>query len=100
MSDKVEVPAWLLEKLFKDPKYIEKAQRAVEFDSFKTKYAVTNASGLRCPGCLESNQFGGGSLWWNPDYPTRFVCRKCRLVWTITCETTNLEDVIKQIKGK
>jgi len=99
MSDKIEIPKGLLEKLAKDPKYVEKAQRFVAQADFKEKYNVTKSSGLRCPAC---NQYGmsGGSLWWNPDYPTRFVCRKCNLVWKITCESANLEDVIKEVKGK
>jgi len=89
----------LLEKLAKDPDYLKKAIRSNDLDTFKSKFGVTKSSKLRCPAC---NQYGqsGGSLWWDPDSPTWFVCRKCHLVWTIKCESANLEDVIKEIKGK
>ena len=101
MSDKIDIPAELLRRLAKDPKYIEKAQRSVALDEFKAKYGVEHASGLRCPGCTEANQFGGGSLW-GPRKGTdnEYVCRKCLLVWSITCLTRPIEDVIKEIKGK
>lgn len=101
MSDKVEIPKDLLEKLAKDPKYIEKAQRSVALDEFKTKYGVEHASGLKCPGCTEGNQFGGGSLWGpRVDTDNEYVCRKCLLVWSITCLNDDVKDVIRKIKGK
>lgn len=101
MSDTIEVPSWLLEKLAKDPKYIEKAQRSVALDEFKSKYEVQRASGLKCPGCLQGNQYGGGSLW-GPRTGTdnQYVCRKCGLLWTIVCMNRDVREVIKEIKGK
>lgn len=101
MSDKIEVPKGLLEKLAKDPKYIERVQRSSELTSFKKKYGVEHASGLKCPGCTAANQLGGGSLW-GPREGTsnEYVCRKCLLVWRIDCLTRPVKDVIKEIKGK
>ena len=99
MSDKVEVPKDLLEKLIKDPEYLKRAIRSDDLESFKSKYGVYKSSGLRCPAC---NQYGksGGALWWHPETPTCFVCRKCKLVWQIECETKPIEEVIQEIKGK
>lgn len=101
MTDKIEVPADLLAKLAKDPKYIERAQRAVALGDFKDKYEVDHASGLKCPGCTEGNQFGGGSLW-GPRRGTdnEYVCRKCLLEWRIDCTSDDVEEVIRRIKGK
>ncbi len=101
MSDKIEVPKDLLEKLAKDPKYLEKAQRSYELESFKAKYGVNKASGLGCPFCSKTGQFSSGSLW-GPREGTdnEYVCRKCELVWTIVCHTRPIENVIRDLKGK
>ena len=99
MSDKIEAPKDLLEKLAKDPKYIERVQKSYELESFKSKYGVSGSSGLRCPAC---NQYGqsGGSLW-GPREGTdnEYVCRKCELVWMLRCLSKSVKEVIREVKG-
>ncbi len=99
MSDNIELPRDIVEKLANDPNYLKRAISSNAREAFKDKFGVSKASGLRCPAC---SQYGtsGGSLWWNPEVPTYFACRKCERVWTINCLTEPNEDVIKEIKGK
>lgn len=87
-----------LEALAKDPKLIEKLQRRAALDEFKTKYGVQRSTSLKCPACT-TYLSTGGSLW-GPmaETQSQYVCRKCFLVWTITCVTQPIADVIAAIK--
>ena len=100
MSNVIEIPRELLERLVKDPDFIKKALRSNALDSFKSKYGVEHASGLKCPGCLNPSM-GGGSLW-GPKKGTEneYVCRRCLLQWKIDCLTRPTSEVIKEVKGK
>ena len=94
-----ELSKELLERLAKDPDYLKRAIRSNDLDTFKNRFGVTKASGLRCPACSQYGQ-SGGSLWWLPEAPETFTCRKCERTYTITCNGEDVFDIIKEIKGK
>jgi len=86
-----------LEKVQKDPGIVARTLKQEDLRAFKDKYGVVGASGLKCPACaayLESP----GSLWWNPENPTHFVCRKCHLVLKIECEHYPIQTVCEELK--
>lgn len=86
-----------LEKVQKDPGIVNRTLKQEDLRAFKELYDVTGASGLKCPSCssyLESP----GSLWWNPENPTSFVCRKCHLVFKIECKSYPIEAICEEVK--
>ena len=96
----MEIPRDIVEKLAKDPEYLQRAIRSEDLDSFKNLYGVSGSSRLRCPAC---NQYGqsGGSLWGPKEGTTNvYVCRKCELMWQIECLTRPTGEVIQGIKNK
>lgn len=80
-----------------DPSLIEKLQKRADLDKFREKYNVLRATPLKCPACSQWGQ-SGGSLWINKDDKSRFVCRKCKLEWIISCQTVSNEELIIKMR--
>lgn len=102
MAESHTTPKDVLARLTSDPEYVKRVLRSNELDTFKQEFGVVGSSKLRCPACSQFGQ-SGASLWWNPDNPTRFVCRKCKRVWQINLVESRGEtilDVINEIRGK
>jgi len=83
--------------LTKDPSFLEKLKKRTELEEFKKKYNLQRATPLKCPACSQWGQTGG-SLWITKDNPKRFVCRKCKLVWLLDCQTISNEELILQLR--
>jgi uncharacterized protein YbaR (Trm112 family) len=92
-----------LKAIQKDPGLIARLQKTEELWEFKKKYNVERASPLKCPACSPFFRFPG-TLWVNKDDNTKFVCRKCKLEFTIVCNTVPnsqlLDDLKKMAKGE
>lgn len=86
-----------VKRLKEDPSLAEKLQKQEEFRSFKEKYNTEKATPLKCPTCAAFFQWPG-SLWINKDDDKKFVCRKCKLEYTITCHTLSVDSLIKEIR--
>jgi len=82
-------------KIKYDPAFAASIKRKAELEDFKSTYKVTNSSSLKCPAC--TTQFGG-TLWWNPSEPNKFVCRKCKLEFSIAVFGKKMEDLVKEVK--
>lgn len=85
-----------LKALQEDPDLINKLKKQSELSSFKDRYDVERASPLKCPACSNFVQFPG-TLWIGKD-DTKFVCRKCKLEWTIICHTVPNAQLIPELK--
>ena len=89
--------------LQEDPTLISRLKKGAELDDFKVKYNVERATPLKCPVCSIFLQ-SPGSLWINKDDPTQFVCRKCKLEFTLICNTvdngTLISDLRKAVKNE
>ena len=92
-----------LKALNKDPSLLDKLKKRSELEAFKEKYNTERATPLKCPACSVFFQYPG-SLWINKDDHTRFVCKKCKLEFTLICHTvqndTLIEDLRKAAKGE
>lgn len=86
-----------LKALQKDPDLVSKLEKREELEGFKEKYHVERATPLKCPACAAVLQ-SPGSLYIDKDDPTRFVCRKCRLKYTLICHTLPNEDLIANLR--
>jgi len=86
-----------LKKVQEDPSLVDRTLRQDELRVFKEKYNVIGASGLKCPSCAAYLD-NPGSLWWNPENPTYFVCRKCKLEFLIDCWNVKISMVIEELK--
>jgi len=86
-----------LKELQKDPGLIGKLQKREELDAFKKEFNTERATPLKCPACGAYLQYPG-SLWVNKDDITLFVCRKCRLVFKLTCLTVPNETLIAELR--
>lgn len=86
-----------LKALQKDPELGSRLKKRAEFEEFKEQYEVEKATPLKCPACAPLMQ-SPGSLYYNPANPTRFVCRKCKLIYTLECHTLPNEDLIANIR--
>ena len=80
-----------------DPSLIERLKKSQGLSEFKDKYDVDKASGLKCPVCAVFFQYPG-SLWYKSYRPDHFVCRKCHLEFTLTCNTIDNADLITELK--
>ena len=86
-----------LKALQKDPDLASKLKKRAELEEFKEKYNVERATPLKCPACASVLQ-SPGSLYIDKDDPTRFVCRKCKLIYTIICHTLPNENLIENLR--
>ena len=87
-----------LKALQKDPNLPSKLKKREELESFKEKYNVERATPLKCLACAAILQ-SPGSLYIDKDDPTRFVCRKCKLVYTLICHTLSIEALIANLRS-
>jgi len=89
--------------LSKDPTLLSRLQKGSELQAFKEKYNTERATPLKCPVCAQFYQYPG-SLWINKDDHTKFVCRRCKLEFTLICQTVEndklIEDLRKAAKGE
>jgi len=74
---------------------IDTIARRIETEEFCKNYSVSETTPLICPAC--SAGFSMGHLWWNPAHPSKFVCKTCRLAFTIECSVP-LPDLIETKK--
>jgi hypothetical protein len=86
-----------LQALQKDPRLADRLRKRAELDEFKEEYNVEKTTPLKCPSCSQW-QMSGGSLWISKDNKNRFVCRKCKLIWYITCEPISTSELIIQMR--
>ena len=86
-----------LKALARDPSLASKLQKREELSSFKEKYNVERATPLKCPACAVFFQWPG-SLWINKTSPTRFVCKKCKLEFTLACLTLSNDNLIEELR--
>jgi len=86
-----------LKALSKDPGLIGKLGKQEDLRSFKDKFGVEKASGLKCPACAAFFQYPG-SLWYRPINPIHFVCRKCKLEFRIDSLTVPNLELIEEVK--
>ena len=85
-----------LRALQDDPDLINKLKKQSELSAFKERYDVERASPLKCPACSNFVQFPG-TLWIGQD-DTHFVCRKCKLEFTLICHTVPNTQLIPQLR--
>jgi len=89
--------------LERDPTLLYKLQKQTGLVNFKEKYNTERATPLKCPVCAVFFQYPG-SLWINKDDHTKFVCRKCKLEFTLKCLTLDndilISDLRKAAKGE
>jgi len=89
--------------LSKDPTLLNRLEKQINLTDFKERYNVERATPLKCPVCAQFYQYPG-SLWINKDDHTRFVCKKCKLEFTLVCHTVNndvlINDLRKAAKGE
>ena len=83
--------------LAEDPSLIAKLKKKAELEEFKSQYNLGGASPLKCPVCAGLLQ-SPGTLWINRDDNTRFVCRKCRLEFTLICNTIPNDKLISRLR--
>ncbi len=86
-----------LKALQKDPNLPSKLQKRQELIDFKEIYNVGRATPLKCPACASVLPFPS-SLWIDKDNNTRFVCRKCKLVYTLICQTLPNDNLIENLR--
>ncbi len=86
-----------VDALSKDPGLVDKLRKQEGLSAFKEKYHVEKSSLLKCPTCGQAG-YSGGSLWRDPDDPTRFVCRKCKIIYFIKTEPIHIDEIITRIK--
>ena len=86
-----------LEKVQKDPGLVDRTLKQDELRLFKEKYHVVGASGLKCPACAAYLD-NPGSLWWDPQVPTYFICRKCKLIFHIECLNVKNSMLLEELK--
>jgi hypothetical protein len=86
-----------LKALQKDPSLISKLQKREGFTEFKEKYNVERATPLKCPVCSTFFQFPG-SLWIDKVDHTKFVCKKCKLEFNLTCLTVPNDNLIEELR--
>ena len=87
-----------LKKLQEDPNLASRLQKREELEEFKKTYNLERATPLKCPACAAVLQ-SPGSLYIDKDIPTRFVCRKCKLVFSIMCHTIPNEALITNLRS-
>jgi len=89
--------------LSEDPGLLNRLQKQTELADFKEKYNTERATPLKCPVCSVFYQYPG-SLWINKDDPTKFVCKKCKLEFSLICNTVDndilISDLRKAAKGE
>lgn len=89
--------------LSKDPTLLTRLQKTSELTDFKEKYNAERATPLKCPVCSLFYQYPG-SLWVNRTDHTKFVCKKCRLEFTLICLTLDndilIDNMRKAAKGE
>ena len=86
-----------LKALKKDPDLPGKLQKKEELKEFKEKYSVGRATPLKCPACAAVLQYPG-SLYEDPSNRSRFVCKKCKLVWFISTDSITNEELIANLR--
>ena len=86
-----------LKAIDKDPTFIARLKKRAELDAFKEKYNTERATPLKCPVCSVFLQ-SPGSLWINKDDHTRFVCKKCKLEFTLICHTHPNDTLINELR--
>lgn len=89
--------------LKEDPGLLKRLQKQTELQEFKEKYNTERATPLKCPVCSVFYQYPG-SLWVNKDNHAQFVCKKCKLEFSLICNTVDndklIEDLRKAAKGE
>lgn len=86
-----------LKALQEDPSLINRLKKGSGLSDFKERYEVEKASPLKCPVCSALLQ-SPGTLWYKKEDPTYFVCRKCRLVFTLICHTIQNNELIDKLR--
>jgi len=98
-----EISNEFLKEIEKDPKFLGRLRKREELSNFKESYNLDRATPLRCPVCSVYLQ-SPGSLWADKIDPTKFVCRKCKLEFTLICHTPKnsqlIDDLRKIVKGE
>jgi len=89
---------WLEKQEAKGKNPIASIDRAEDKKEFTETYSVTENTPLCCPVCTHG--FNKGTLWWNPAIPARFVCRGCKLTFSITLPGSSLVILISKIRGQ
>jgi len=86
-----------LEKLKKDPKLLERLKKREELNNFKESYNLGGATPLKCPVCSAYLK-SPGSLWADKVSTSRFVCRKCKLEFTLECHTIPNSQLVGELR--
>jgi len=87
-----------LRALQKDPSLISRLKKREELENFKEKYNVEKTTPLKCPVCASILQYPR-SLYIGRNDHTKFVCRKCKLVYTLICHTLPNDELIDNLRS-
>jgi hypothetical protein len=77
------------------PEEVARLKKREGLEEFKAKYFVDKASPLKCPACRDMY---GGTLWMSSSHHFRFVCRKCKVAFHMSCTSEPMDELIARLR--